>query len=409
MNSSLVWIDFDSEAQQRSQRILALFKERDTRDELGLGPIRDAIADTLFPGTSTIHTRLRYMFFIPWVYQNIEQKNVSPDRVPIRARNDQVYLSKKLKENSAGDTGIIGVGVGKALKTLPASIYWSALGTWGIRIYPGTVSQYHQALDHIYRKRRIASRRRDTAFEEGDDIGGLWEHGAYTWHPGLPKPPEGFPDATNLKLTREEARFIQERLNHLHPKSLLAQLFANPVQLDTKAPWAHPDFAQFHSEHRLLLHHGQNFSLIARGAAILYNLLLAEIAGNGALVEEHSATAGDWAEQLDARLDEVIGWGSDLSEFWGLVMGRGHQISLSTRRFVELWVERLVSLRGQVFSDLSARGLVRHREIEKKKGNSRFTNPRVLDQWGGRSGLVPMRYRWNIVSSYVTDLAEALA
>lgn len=40
-------------------RILAQFKERDTRDELGLGSLRDAIADLLFPGTSTIQTRLR--------------------------------------------------------------------------------------------------------------------------------------------------------------------------------------------------------------------------------------------------------------------------------------------------------------------------------------------------------------
>ena len=36
MPSSLSWIDYDSEAQQRAQRILTLFKERDTRDELRL-------------------------------------------------------------------------------------------------------------------------------------------------------------------------------------------------------------------------------------------------------------------------------------------------------------------------------------------------------------------------------------
>ena len=65
MPSSIAWIDFDAEAHQRAQRILTLFQERDTRDELGFGTIRDSIADTLFPGTSTIHTRLRYMLFIP--------------------------------------------------------------------------------------------------------------------------------------------------------------------------------------------------------------------------------------------------------------------------------------------------------------------------------------------------------
>jgi hypothetical protein len=53
-------------------RILALFRERDTRDELGVGVIRDLLADEFFPGTSTIQTRLRYMFFVPWIYQQLE-------------------------------------------------------------------------------------------------------------------------------------------------------------------------------------------------------------------------------------------------------------------------------------------------------------------------------------------------
>jgi hypothetical protein len=59
MPSTIARIDYDSEANRRAQRILTLFREKDTRDELGFGPIRDAISDTLFPGTSVIHTRLR--------------------------------------------------------------------------------------------------------------------------------------------------------------------------------------------------------------------------------------------------------------------------------------------------------------------------------------------------------------
>lgn len=37
--SSLAWIDFDEAERQRAQRIMALFQERETRDELGLGAI----------------------------------------------------------------------------------------------------------------------------------------------------------------------------------------------------------------------------------------------------------------------------------------------------------------------------------------------------------------------------------
>lgn len=58
--SSLAWIDFDEAERQRAQRIMALYQERKSRDELGLGAIRDSISDHLFPGASTIQTRLRY-------------------------------------------------------------------------------------------------------------------------------------------------------------------------------------------------------------------------------------------------------------------------------------------------------------------------------------------------------------
>ena len=38
--SSLAWIDFDKAERQSAQRIMALFQERESRDELGLGSAR---------------------------------------------------------------------------------------------------------------------------------------------------------------------------------------------------------------------------------------------------------------------------------------------------------------------------------------------------------------------------------
>jgi hypothetical protein len=67
--STLGWIAYDSREQESTTRVLALFREKESRDELGLGGIRDSIADQLFPGTSTIQTCLRYMLFVPWIYR----------------------------------------------------------------------------------------------------------------------------------------------------------------------------------------------------------------------------------------------------------------------------------------------------------------------------------------------------
>jgi hypothetical protein len=51
MPSTIAWIDLADEDRRRMIEVVSLFKERDTRDELGLASIRDAFADLLFPGT----------------------------------------------------------------------------------------------------------------------------------------------------------------------------------------------------------------------------------------------------------------------------------------------------------------------------------------------------------------------
>ena len=43
MPSSLTWLGYDNAARDRSLRILALFKEKASRDELGMGAVHDAI------------------------------------------------------------------------------------------------------------------------------------------------------------------------------------------------------------------------------------------------------------------------------------------------------------------------------------------------------------------------------
>lgn len=407
MPSSLSWIDYDSEAQQRAQRILTLFKERDTRDELGFGPIRDAISDSLFPGTSILHTRLRYMLFIPWMYNVLEEKRVSSNKIREYGRWEQLHLAKRLKENAPGDLGIIGGDVGDKLKTLPSALYWSGLRRWGLLIYPGSEGQYQRAIDEIYRRRKRTKASLSSAAEDGDDVGGLWEIGAHTYHPGLPAVPSGFPDDVTFKLTRAEARYLQERVRQSCPGSLLAELLVNPAEVSIDAPWEHPNMAGFRSEQRDLLRHAHMFSTITHGAALLYSLMLAEILDSDEWVASHRASAEIWIDEISARKTEITDWGNDLSAFWLTVQDRGHAIGPRTMAFVEQWVGLLLDDHEGIFDSSNSRRLIREREIEKKKANSRFTNARVRDQWGGSSGLRPMVYRWPNIRNYVVDMAAA--
>jgi hypothetical protein len=125
MSATLTWLDHDAADRDRMNRILALFRERDTRDELGVGVIRDLLADEFFPGTSTIQTRLRYMLFVPWIYQELEAEGCPSAGLAARARKREVELVKALSE-SDDKAGVFGKRAGGDLRRLPSSVYWAA-------------------------------------------------------------------------------------------------------------------------------------------------------------------------------------------------------------------------------------------------------------------------------------------
>ncbi len=72
--STFTWLDYFEHERRQAMEVIDLFGEDETRDELGLGTIRDAFADLLFPGTSTIQTRARYFLFVPWAFRDLERR-----------------------------------------------------------------------------------------------------------------------------------------------------------------------------------------------------------------------------------------------------------------------------------------------------------------------------------------------
>ena len=59
------WIDFSPDHRDRVAAVLDMLKPEGVVDELGIGSIRDAFADQMFPGISTIQTRAKYFFIVP--------------------------------------------------------------------------------------------------------------------------------------------------------------------------------------------------------------------------------------------------------------------------------------------------------------------------------------------------------
>lgn len=393
MNSFLGWLDHDPEERERMNRVLSLFQESESRDELGLGPIRESISDQLFPGTSVLQTRLRYFLLVPWIYRRLEDDRVPSVDIARKARKAEIGLIESLLAND-DDKGVLGKRARGALKLLPSSAYWNGLESWGIRRFPRSQDDYHRAFDRMHR--RGPARRRDDGDLETELVA--------SWDPALPGSPSTFPDEASFALTSDEALYMRDRIVMSHPESLLAWLArADPFD-EVEAPWQHPRLADFRSDHRELLHHAHIFSAVTQGAAIVYNVALARIANNAARREEHEATLERWVADLhDLPLD---GW--SLERFWFLVHHRRHAIGIPTQEFVRVWTRLAACKTIDAVSSVDAHDLVQRRERMLKGARSRYVNRRALDQWSGWSALSPATFRWGTAQRLLADLYRGL-
>lgn len=389
--SAVGWIDFDEAERQRAQRLMQFFTEQDTRDELGLGAIRDSIADHLFPGTSTVQTRLRYMLFVPWIFSGLAAHG-DASRVAEQARADQIRLRDALVAGGQ-DNGVIGVNAGARLKRLPASVYWSGLHAWGIRRFPGSIEAYAASLQSW-----SAAAARDHA----EDDYGVDRAPAMPWHPRLPGAPDDLLQVATFDLKDEEAAFIVDRLVDSNPDSLLTFLAGRGGRADAHDIWTHPHVADFPVVARRVVAHAEIFSQAMHGASLIYNLMLSERRGNAEWVGHYEDELAGWRRYFDpAKLRE---W--SLDAFWQETRHPAHQVLEPTRRFVSEWVDVLRSTRGLARDRGKADAMVETRERRLKKGQSRFANRAARDRWQGSSGAYRLQFRWPQARRHLRDLAR---
>jgi hypothetical protein len=222
--SLLTWIDHDPQARERTNQILSLFDEKETRDELGLGPVVSSLSERMFPGTSSVLTRLRYVFFIPWLYQRLEDKKIYGEDLAAKLAVSEEKLINSLRR-AADDKGLIGKYSRGNIKRLPSSIYWHVLNVWGFKHRPAeTQERYHRRLWNLYEIRDIYRRHARSAEKKGEDSDEALYQSSLSWHPGLPKAPADFPERADFLLTADEAGFVFEQIVSLHGQSLLAHL-----------------------------------------------------------------------------------------------------------------------------------------------------------------------------------------
>ena len=398
--SSLGWLDFDDAASERVATLLRSLEEPSTLDVLGLGSIRDAFADMLSPGTSTVQTRLRYFIFLPWIFRRLEADNVPPTDFARKLRDAEAKLIDCL-HHLGPNQGVIGYYAKRNLRRMPSDIYWGGLGAWGIRHREVSLAEYPQRAAALSRSK-----------PERDDDGNATERTAPMWAQ-VPSPPTNFLDAKfDFKLQPDEAHFLIERIRRRHPHTLLAELSAAPkVQDKVSYPWDLPTDGM-PEELIEILHHARCFSELTLGPQLVYNVLLARKAkaelrwDTDELEARQRELLDAWARLIGGRHDELVSWADDLADFW--IVLAGQRVGAATRSFVTGIVQRAVNNPESFAKESEVHELIRQREFRLKSQRARLINRSALESWNGRAVGGQLDYRWTTTKRYLSDIAEAV-
>lgn len=230
----LGWIDFSKTERNKILSVLDLLSESGTLDELGIAPIRDGFANLFFPGTSTIQTRAKYFFLVPYALKDLELSNeTNPNRF-LRALNEtEKMCGETLLDINPNENGIIGkrsLQGGKWVKRTPADIYWAGLRKYGI--FTGgniSLSEYVRASCAIKNQKsnltKLGNRNDSVEENETDDknAGNIFK--MQFWK--MPLYQRSWRDKIQMSLTKEEGEFLREQIISTCPDSMLSYILEN--------------------------------------------------------------------------------------------------------------------------------------------------------------------------------------
>ena len=393
----LAWLDYSEADQRRAREIIAMFSQRESRDELGLGVIRDALSDTLFPGTSVLLTRARYFLFVPWLFREGARRGRRGTQLSSWVEQQERRLIGTLR-NGGDLEGLIGRYAGSAVQNLPSDIYWNSLRRFGILRQEGTAAQ-------IVGFRQISG--------SLDDATEFLEHSDAVWAPSIPAAPGDFFSLTHcdFALTPDEASWLAERIAEAVPDTMLQFLVTKGTRPSASARyvWEEPEADAATERVRDALEEARRFAVAMHGAALLYNVLLAEraeelgLAGYEGHRDDFTARLDDWNSEVEAS--DIGGW--NLDQLWALVADQGRPVAAPARAFVTHWVDLIRRRIGNgLADDHNARALVRNREFHQKRSQARLRNDRLMRQWGGASGSARLNFRWPVVAGLLDDIVE---
>ncbi|MPM02790.1 hypothetical protein SDC9_49045 [bioreactor metagenome] len=386
------WVDFSKSDRDMVLSVLRGLTEPGAVDELGIGTVRDAFSDIFFPGTSTIQTRAKYLFLIPYICLELERGGwLSPREFIDSLEKKELDLIDIL--NVDGAERVIGSRSGQTLRRKPSSIYWNALRTYGFFTERLTLSEYASVFctqRNAANKQKASGKR---SRRDEDDIADDSDTGMTStafWR--VPVFAENWRDDVTIDLTAEEAVFLREKIMSMPgTRNSLLALILRENRIDFTEFESFDDVAALRDvmppemwrDYCL----ARDFSRFVFGAQVRYNVIFSE---------GQNTEANDlWKKYIEERP------GISLSEV---------QARLKPRQSVILFLKRFQSA---INNEKELDALIVRREIELKgRSRAKLTNKDLYhyDIHDNNSvNMSPLSYRLFNAQRIVRDIFEGVS
>ncbi|MFN8257337.1 MAG: DUF6361 family protein [Bacteroidales bacterium] len=407
--AQLGWIDFSKTHKDRVATVLDLLKLDGMVDELGVGVVRDAFANEMFPGISTIQTRAKYFFLTPyilWDYCRLspaKRKGLSVQKYMERQENETMWHLIDLYNGQIGE-GVIGI-LKKRPQTLmrkPSAIYWNGMTFYkfintDLSITPFLLSKSRHSLESLLAESiegdDTPGDDRDAEFE---NVFNLRVKPDNKWYENLSE--------IRLELTHDEADFFKSRIIENAGNRLISVLIKNDnlFTLFNKSK----SFEEFAREcHdfpvsdslKAILALAHDFSEVMYGTHILYNKLIQQ------KFFQNNCFDGEW-HRWNSNINNSLIDPNNLNE--KAIFSYALQAKKHTQIFISEWIN-CVHLKR--FDDEKMEKLVYDQEIWNKRFKARLNKNDVQDvkenEW---LGFRRLDYRFSQAKRILTDIINGL-
>ena len=396
MGAGFGWIDFSNEQRDKVFSVIELLNTGGTVDELGIGSVRDNIADWLFPGVSTIQTRPKYFIILTDIFLGYLQRYQKGEKLPLLStylKSEEHRIMHLLAKNHSykdGD-GVIGVTVAQTngeLARKASSVYWNGLRT-------------HKLIDTELSSTEYLIQNDLSKFNPDGDVMDdkhLIEEQFAIRAPLF----SAIKEDIRMELSEEEANYLRDQFKDVtsslkQEHNLLSQLFtkeraeviANANNFQEMANLLIAD-ESLHSETIQMLKISLLFDFIMHGAHIRYNIQLHKKSGELNFDDKWN----DWLKKLEVKREDV-----QALNFEYIFSEVSPRTAPQTQQFMRLWKHEVLKeeLNIKLLDEL-----VYRQEIKKKGAKAKLAS--VNGEFTSWVGIQSLQYRFNNVKNIIKDI-----